>query len=225
MLITAALSVTFLPLVAVMVWRCWHLASPSPMWSRAFAAMTLAMVLQSWRENFWHRKFESTELQSQSLQRPRMPIPQYVTNPGPIRSQPGTFDLTPLPRDAADRFAWSGVESQSHSPTEQFAVLSLDACWGTDWHTEEHRQSSGERRLAGHPPFPEPFLGLMLRSSSGNDLGRTQMEYAIRGNPKFPYSIRGNTNAMCTSHDGPQTPKTLVNPSETVTRVQENLAS
>lgn len=68
MLITAALTLLFLPLVVVIAWPCWNLR-PVPairIWSVSFGAMALAMLLQSARADFWRSKFELLTLQLQS---------------------------------------------------------------------------------------------------------------------------------------------------------------
>ena len=51
-----------------MAWRCWNLP-PIPatrIWSLSFGAMTLAMVLQSARADFWKNRFEHLVMQPRS---------------------------------------------------------------------------------------------------------------------------------------------------------------
>src|SRR5438876_2473636 len=62
-----ALTVTalLLPLVLVMVWRCWNLL-PVPearWWALGFGGMSLAMLAQMWRAELWKNRFDKLERQ------------------------------------------------------------------------------------------------------------------------------------------------------------------
>src|SRR5438552_17885394 len=65
-----ALTVTalLLPLVLVMVWRCWNLL-PVPearWWALGFGGMSLAMLAQMWRAELWKNRFDKIERQFQT---------------------------------------------------------------------------------------------------------------------------------------------------------------
>ena len=63
MIVTGILVVTFLPLATVMVWQCWNL-QPMPavrFWALSFAGLSLAMVLQSARADYWYNRFVRAE--------------------------------------------------------------------------------------------------------------------------------------------------------------------
>src|SRR5437879_5314092 len=56
-----------LPLVAVMVWRCWNLP-PVPvirLWALAFGGMSAGMLYQFWRAEAWKAVSEKLELKLQ----------------------------------------------------------------------------------------------------------------------------------------------------------------
>jgi len=61
------LTVLFLPLVLVMVWRCWNLP-PVPttrLWALGFAGMTVNCLYQFWRAEIWKKEAEKLELKLQ----------------------------------------------------------------------------------------------------------------------------------------------------------------
>src|SRR5437016_13835594 len=91
-----ALTVTalLLPLVLVMVWRCWNLL-PVPearWWAVGFGGMSLAMLAQMWRAELWKNRFDKLERQFQPalprFQPKRLSLPKTKFS---FRSQ-GLFD-------------------------------------------------------------------------------------------------------------------------------------
>lgn len=76
MILTELLTVALLPLVLVMVWRCWNLA-PAPAirwWALSFAGMSAAVLAQAWRAEVWrYRCYKLEQLQKRppSQSRPR----------------------------------------------------------------------------------------------------------------------------------------------------------
>ena len=97
LIITALLTVLLLPLIAVMAWRCWSLP-PVPeirIWSLAFVAMTLAMLLQAWRAQLWQTRFERLTPQRQESQLQSLLYPQFAPNLTSWCQDAGQFRVVP----------------------------------------------------------------------------------------------------------------------------------
>jgi hypothetical protein len=75
MILAVLITVTLLPLVVVMVWRCWNLP-PVPairLWALGFAGMSANYLDQLWRAEAWENEAERLQIKLRGQRLPTRP--------------------------------------------------------------------------------------------------------------------------------------------------------